>query len=427
MSSSTRLRQARLAGLVLTGSLVLSPMFAGSASAASPVALGTADSFALLAGSTITNTGPTTISGDIGLCCTGLATPGFGSVTQSSGAQYIGTGTVAATAQDDLDIAYGNAAGQAVTNTVGVDLSLAGTPANPLRPGVYQSTARGSLQINTGLTLDFQGDPNAVFIFQGTDLVTAAGSAGSVDIVNGGATPSSCNIYWQLSTDGQGVTLGTASAFKGTTMALGASSLGTGATVEGRILTRRSKAVTLDTNTITRSPCSAATGTTPPSDTAPPSDATPPSGTTPPSDATPPPAATPAQAATPAAAMPAPAATPVALAPPASRSTLPTRKGTARLTRVRQPAGRRSCRYGFTATVRGRQIKRVAFKLDGKRVASVRGSRFQVRVPSRAGRHTLTARVTFKDATRSRTVKLRYRICTSVVLQPRRGPSRFTG
>lgn len=410
MSSSIRLRQARLAGLVLTGSLVLSPMFAGSASAAPPVALGTADSFALLAGSTITNTGPTTISGDIGLCCTGLATPGFGSVTQSSGAQYVGPGTVAATAQDDLDIAYGYAASQPVTNTLGVDLSLAGTPANPLQPGVYQSTARGSLQINTGLTLDFQGDPNAVFIFQGNDLVTAAGSAGSVNIVNGGATPSSCNIYWQLSDATQGVTLGTGSAFKGTTMALGASSLGTGATVEGRILTRRSKAVTLDSNTITRSPCSAATGTTPPSNT------------------TPPPAATPAGAGTPApVAMPAPAGTPIALTPPASHSTLATRNGTARLTRVRQPAARRSCRYGFSAKVRGRQIKRVVFRLDGKRIASQRGSRFQVRVPSKAGRHTLTARVTFKDATRSRTVKLRYRICTSVVLQPRRGPSRFTG
>ncbi|MBW3607755.1 MAG: DUF3494 domain-containing protein, partial [Actinobacteria bacterium] len=200
-------------------------MLAGSASAASPVALGTADSFALLGGSTITNTGPTTIGGDIGLCCTGLATPGFGSVTQSSGSLYVGTGTLAATAQDDLDIAYAYAAGQPVTNTLGVDLSLAGTPANPLRPGVYQSTARGSLQINTGLTLDFQGDPNAVFIFQGTTLTTAVGTGGSVNIVNGGATPSACNIYWQLSDATQGVTLGTGSAFKGTTMSLGASVL----------------------------------------------------------------------------------------------------------------------------------------------------------------------------------------------------------
>ncbi|MBA3748445.1 MAG: DUF3494 domain-containing protein, partial [Solirubrobacterales bacterium] len=236
--------------------VALLPAFAGSASAASPVPLGTADSFALLAGSTITNTGPTTITGDIGLCCTGTATTGFGSLTQPGGTQYAGTGTPAATAQDDLDIAYANAAGQAITATLPVDLSLSGTPATPLLPGVYESTAHGSLRITTGLTLDFQGDPNAVFVFQGTDLTTAAAAAGSVNIVNGGASPSACNIYWQLSSDATGVSLGASSAFRGTTMALGASVLGNGATVQGRILTRRSKAVTLDANTITRSGCS---------------------------------------------------------------------------------------------------------------------------------------------------------------------------
>ena len=252
-----RLRR-RLAVSPVALAVALVPALTSSAYAASPVPLGTADSFALLAGSTITNTGPTTITGDIGLCCTGLATPGFGSVTQPGGAQYAGPGTPAATAQDDLDVAYGDAAGRPVTRTLPVDLSLAGTPATPLLPGVYDSTAHGALQINTGLTLDFQGNPNAVFIFQGTTLTTAAGAAGSVNIVNGGSAPSACNIVWQLSSDATGVTLGAGSAFKGTTMALGASVLGTGATVQGRILTRRSKAVTLDTNTITRSACSAA-------------------------------------------------------------------------------------------------------------------------------------------------------------------------
>jgi hypothetical protein len=186
-------RRGGRCGAIVALALGSATLLAGSAQAASPVPLATAGSFALLAGSTITNTGATTIAGDIGLCCTGLATPGFGpganQVIQPGGARYVGPGSVAAGAQDDLDIAYANAAGQAVTNTVPVDLSLSGTPANPLPPGVYQSTAHGALQINTSLTLDFQGDPNAVFIFQGTTLTTAASFGGSVNIVNGGATP----------------------------------------------------------------------------------------------------------------------------------------------------------------------------------------------------------------------------------------------
>ncbi|MDQ3723491.1 MAG: ice-binding family protein, partial [Actinomycetota bacterium] len=266
-------RRLVLSPIALAVALTPALALAGSAHAAAPVPLGTADSFALLAGSTITNTGPTTITGDIGLCCTGTATTGFDAVTQPGGAQYAGPGTPAATAQDDLDVAYLDAAGRAITRTLEVDLSRSGTPATPLLPGVYQSTARGALQINTGLTLDFQGDPNAVFIFQGTQLTTAADAAGSVNIVNGGLAPSACNIFWQLSSDATGVTLGTGSAFKGTTMALGASVLGTGATVQGRILTRREKAVSLDTNTITRSACAkaapagGATTTTPPDST----------------------------------------------------------------------------------------------------------------------------------------------------------------
>ena len=376
-------RQA-LSGRAAALALALTPLLAASAPAASPVPLGTAESFALLAGSTITNTGPTTITGDIGLCCTGLATPGFGSVTQPAGARYIGPGTVAASAQSDLDIAYENAAGQAVTNTAPVDLSLAGTPANPLRPGVYQSNSRGALQINTGLTLDFQGNPAAAFIFQGTTLTTAAGAGGSVKIVNGGATPSACNVYWQLADATQGVTLGTNSAFMGTTMALGASVLGTGATVQGRILTRRSKAVTLDSNTITRSSC-AAPGSS--------SGATP--GGSPP-DAT--------------------GANPPAAAP----------SGTARLSGPRRPVSRT-----FTVAVTGRAIQSVVYYIDGRRVDKVRATpgrrKFELTIdPRKQSRrvHRVTARVTFspQSQTPRRRLRLTYRRVSSV---PR--PPRFAG
>ena len=372
-----RPRVRTLAASVIAAMVLLS----GSAHAASPVPLGTADSFALLAGSTITNTGPTTITGDIGLCCSGMATPGFASVTQPDGALYKGPGTRAASAQDDLDIAYANAAAQPVTSTVPTDLSLTGTPANPLKPGVYESTAHGALQINTGLTLDFEGNPNAVFIFQGTTLTTAVDSGGSIQIVNGGSAPSACNIYWQLSDATQGVTLGTGSAFKGTTLALGASVLGTGATVEGRILTRRSKAVTLDTNTITRTACASGSGgegTTGPTPEG--------SGETP-ADGAP--------------------------GEPLPDSAAPTRSGTARII---GPGPGRLVRGPFTITVRGRWIKHVTFYIDGRRVRTVRATpgsnRFKLRIDPRGqdrSMHRVRARVRFtqrsrRDMTTRRTV-----------------------
>lgn len=395
--------------------LALTPLLAGSAHAASPVPLGTADSFALLAGSTITNTGPTTISGDIGLCCTGTATTGFGSVTQPAGSQHTGTGGVAATAQDDLDIAYENAAGQAITATLPVDLSLAGTPATPLTPGVYESTAHGSLQINTGLTLDFGGDPNAVFIFQGTDLTTAAAAAGSVSIVNGGAAPSACNIFWQLSSDATGVSLGASSAFKGTTMALGASVLGNSATVQGRILTRRSKAVTLDANTITRSGCSSVTGggggdggdtTTGPASGGGSTTTTAPAAT---GTSTPP--RTPLLAS--------PGSTSAVNAP--ARTTAP---GTASLS---GPSGAVSS--PFAVSVTGRAIQQVTFSLDGKRIGTVRAkagrTKFKITINPRGQSrrvHRVTARITFKTSsgTPSTTRRLTYRTGgSSVIRAPR--------
>jgi hypothetical protein len=394
----------RVVATTLLLMLALVGMHANGASAASPVGLGTADSFAVLGGSTITNTGPSVVSGDIGLCCSGLATPGFGSLTQPSGAQYVGPGSVAASAQDDLDVAYANAAGQAVTSTVPVDLSLTGTAADPLLPGVYQTTAHGALQINTGLTLDFQGNPNAVFIFQGTTLATAVGAGGSVTIVNGGSAPSTCNIYWQLSDETQGVTLGAASAFKGTTMALGASVLGTGATVQGRILTRRSKAVTLDANTIARSPCFVAPATGGGSgDTPPPSTNTP---SAPPQSSAPRPTAVSLDVT--------PAVTPAAGAA----------AGTAHISGPSGPV-----RGPFTVTVTGHAIQSVVFSIDGRRATVVHAkpgrTKFKLAInPRRQGHgvHRVTARVTFHGRDRKTTLRLTYRRPSS----PGRGP-RFTG
>lgn len=426
VSLAGRVSRAVCAVLVLAFALALGS--AHRADAASPVFLGSADSFALLGGSTITNTGSTTISGDIGLCCSGIATTGFtpgaNQVIQPAGAQFIGTGGVAATAQNDLDAAYTNAAGQAVTNTVAVDLSLTGTPANPLLPGVYQSIAHGALQINTGLTLDFQGDPNAVFIFQGTTLTTAVGAGGSVRIVNGGATPSTCNIYWQLSDPTQGVTLGTASEFKGTTMALGASVLGTGATVEGRILTRRSKAVNLDTNTITRSACfsAVAVGATLP--TVPASGGSPaPSPAAAVSPGSPTLTVTPTHTPTPAPS--GPATTTGTPSGPAS----PTGSGSTGSAHLSGPNGTVS--GPFTVAVTGHAISHVTFSIDNRPMGTVHAKRgrkkFMISFNPR-GRidrvHHIVARITF--TARSRTPRTTRRLTFRRSDVPPRAP-RFTG
>jgi len=399
--TSARLRDGRAVALTALA-LGMMPLLASSAQAASPVDLGTADSFAVLAGSTITNTGATTITGDIGLCCTGTVLGGFGpganEVTQPAGAQYVDSGSPdpAWQAQEDLNVAYAFASAQAITNTVDPDLSLTGTPANPLLPGVYESTSHGVLRINTGLTLDFQGNPNAVFVFQGTDLITAAGPSGSVNIVNaGGGVASACNIYWQLSDPTMGVVLGTNSAFKGTTMSLGASEVGTGATVEGRILTKRSMAVDLDTNTITRTACAApasgagggAGGTT--------------------TDTT-----------------PTPTPTAVAVTPTPKEST--PLAGTASL---KGPKG--AVRGPFTVSVTGRSIQSVTFYVDGKRRKTVNAvpgrRRFSMRIDPRRqgpGVHRVTARIRYTpgSGTGITTRRVTYRRPPGAA-----SPPRFTG
>ncbi|HUP17869.1 MAG TPA: ice-binding family protein, partial [Acidimicrobiia bacterium] len=139
------------------------------------VGLGTADDFAVLAGETITNTGPTTITGDVGLH-PGTAVTGFGSVTLN-GELHL-TDAVAEQAKVDLVTAYDDAAGRAVTATIPTELG-----GETLTGGVYDSDA-GTFGITGTLTLDAQGDPNAVFIFQmASTLGTAAAS--SVNLING--------------------------------------------------------------------------------------------------------------------------------------------------------------------------------------------------------------------------------------------------
>ena len=147
---------------------------AGLAGAATAVNLGTATSFAVLSGAGITNTGSTTITGDVGSFPT-LTQTGFGSVTLT-GTNHMGDATTQ-TAKTDLVTAYNNAAGQLPVSTIPSELG-----GSTLTPGIYDSAA-GTFAITGALTLDAQSDPNAVFIFKAASTLTTAGSS-SVNLIN---------------------------------------------------------------------------------------------------------------------------------------------------------------------------------------------------------------------------------------------------
>jgi hypothetical protein len=225
---------------------MLLAMFASSTASLAeehPVGLGTADGFAVLAGSEITNTGPTTITGDVGLH-PGTAVTGDDEWTLDGSLHE--TDAVAEQAKVDLVTAYDDAAGRAVTETI-VAPALDG---QDLGPGVYESTGAGAFLLGVDGTLTLTGGPDDVWIFQsGSTLDFQSGS----QVVLDGADP--CNVFWQVTSS---ATLGTNSSVVGTIMALEAITLETGATIEGRVLARNA-AVTLDTNTITNEACTTPT------------------------------------------------------------------------------------------------------------------------------------------------------------------------
>jgi hypothetical protein len=201
-----------------------------SALAATDPGLASAGNFAVLAGTTVTNTGPSWITGAVGVA-PGAAITGFPPAT--SGPQHKGD-SVATTAQTDLTAAYTNAAAQpcpGTNNFTGVNLG-----GKNLVPGVYCQTTAPSL---TGtLTLNGSG----VYIFQiGSTLVTASGAR---VVLIGGAQP--CQIFWQV---GSSATIATSATFVGNIMALTTITMQTGATLNGRALARNG-AVNLDTNRI---------------------------------------------------------------------------------------------------------------------------------------------------------------------------------
>jgi hypothetical protein len=374
-NTRTRPRSSR-AALLAVASLLGLALFATDALAAQPpVGLGTADSFAVLAGQTVTNTGPTTINGDLGVM-PGSAVPGFppGMVNGTIHA----ADAVALQAQSDLTTAYNDAAGRTPPALVSADLG-----GLTLTAGVYR--APGALGLTGALTLDAQGDPNSVFIFQAASTLITA-SASHVNLING-AQP--CNVFWQVGTS---ATFGTTSAFVGNVMALTSVSLNNGVTLQGRALARNGS-VTLINDTISAAHC--APGTT-------------------------------------------------GGGAPGEGSAAPVGggNGSAILTTVSRSVASTVARYGLTrcvdrsfrAVVTGLMIGRVVFSVGTHVIATRNRAPFEAVVKDGDGIRTLTARITFTDATPAKTLRLRSRACAAAAsrVAPRRPrtpstPTGFTG
>lgn len=232
------------AALAAVGLTLASFAIAAPANAVTAVDLGTAETYVVLGGASVTNTGPSILNGDLGVS-PGTSISGFppgivvGGTTHAADAEAL-------QAQSDLTIAYDTAAGQASDGAIPNGGELGGLT---LVQGVY--TAASSAGLTGTVTLDGQGDPAAVWVFQiGSTLITATGSA--VDLINGAQA---CNVFWQV---GSSATLGTNTTFVGTIMALTSISLVTGTTVEGRALARNGS-VTLDDNVFRDASCAADT------------------------------------------------------------------------------------------------------------------------------------------------------------------------
>lgn len=221
-----------LAGCCSGSDDLLSSISGGAGGGGSNINLGSAGTFGILAGLSVTNTGASTINGDLGISPGSTLTGG----PVVTGTTHLGD-TTAANAQLALTKAYNQAAGLPALATVAGDLG-----GLTLAPGVYKSTS--SLMISAGnLTLDAGGDPSATWVFQIASTLTV--DVGRQVILAGGAVAS--NVTWQV---GSSATLGVGSDFKGNILALTSITLNTGAAMEGRALARNGS-ITLDNSTIT--------------------------------------------------------------------------------------------------------------------------------------------------------------------------------
>ena len=221
--------------LLLALALAVAVMAPQRAALAMSVDLGVASGFAVLAGSGMTITGPTSVTGDIGTYPTPAIT-GMANLILAGVDRTADTATMLK-AKTALVNAYNSAAGRTPTTLYGAVFDLG---ERTLDAGVYNGSS--SLGITGTLTLDAHGDPNAVWIFQaGSTLIAEVGS--KVVLVNGAQA---ANVFWQV---GSSATLKTDAYFTGSILALTSITLNNGATVNGRVLAQNG-AVTFDSNIV---------------------------------------------------------------------------------------------------------------------------------------------------------------------------------
>ncbi|MBB3676079.1 ice-binding family protein [Modestobacter versicolor] len=209
----------------------------GTAQAATTVPLAGADVYGVL-GTTVTNTGISTVAGDVGgSTSTGTGPTGANSIVHTSGIDRndVGAGLAGLTA------AITNARGQTPATDVGpANLALSG----PLGPGIY--TSGSDLALTGPLLLDGGGSYDSVFVFRATAGLTTA-SASTISLTGGAQA---CNVFWEI---GSSASLGAGSTFRGTILATTSISVDAGATIDGRLLAQ--DAVTLISDTVIRSGC----------------------------------------------------------------------------------------------------------------------------------------------------------------------------
>jgi hypothetical protein len=242
--------------IVTTGIGLAAVLALGSASSATaatvidgPVDLGTASSYGVLGASTVTNTGPTVVNGDLGLS-PGTSITGFGGAPNGAvNGETHQTDAPATQAQIDTTTAYDTAASLTPNQT-----GLGELNGLSLTPGVYRG---GELALANNGALTLAGTADSVWVFQAASTLTI-GSASRITITGGA---NACNVFWQV---GSSATIGTGALFQGTVLADQSVTATTGATIAGRLLARNA-AVTLDTNRITAPTGCAAAGTPQPS------------------------------------------------------------------------------------------------------------------------------------------------------------------